>query len=314
VGRALQMKARECAEFIRKKDELHSIIEIKHYVKKLPSIQAMQKATDIHANIVKRMGVTLRSPVFEDTIDVETSFLHDVAAASDVDAYIDALISKNTPVHIPLRLLCLQSVCSGGLKAKRLEQVRRDMIQQYGFHLLRGLDALGRLGLMRPYDRGNFALTAAVRKGTKCCAADQEDELTDVHFAYSRFAPLSVRCVQGLMATLPGAERPSEQEYLRHLPGGPPLVQSQARPMASAAASGGGSGGAGGSGEKKSIACVVFVGGVTHAEISSLRFLASRDAAREFVVVTTRVTDTKMFLGSILEAGIPTVLDEPPAA
>jgi hypothetical protein len=32
------------------------------------------------------------------------------------------------------------------------------------------------------------------------------------------------------------------------------------------------------------------------------------------VVVTTRVTDTKMFLGSILEAGIPTVLDEPPAA
>lgn len=36
-------KARECAEFIRKKDELHSIIEIKNYVKKLPSVQAMQK-------------------------------------------------------------------------------------------------------------------------------------------------------------------------------------------------------------------------------------------------------------------------------
>ena len=254
VGRALQSKARECAEFIRKKDELHSIIEIKHYVKKLPSIQAMQKATDIHANIVKRMGVTTRSPVFEDTIDVEMSFLHDVPAANDVDAYIDALISKNTPVHIPLRLLCLQSVCSGGLKQKRLDQVRRDIIQQYGFHLMRGLDALGRLGLLRSYDRGNFALTAAVRKGTKCCAAEQEEELTDVHFAYSRFAPLSVRCVQGLMATLPGAERPAEQEYLRHLPGGPPLVQSQARPMASAAATGS-SGGAGSSGgEKKSIA------------------------------------------------------------
>ncbi len=305
VGRALQSKARECAEFIRKKDELHSIIEIKNYVKKLPSIQAMQKATDIHANIVRRMGVTTRSPVFEDTIDVEMSFLHDMQAANDVDQYIDGLISKNTPVHIPLRLLCLQSVSSGGLKAKRLEQVRRDIVQQYGFHVLRGLDSLGRLGLLRPYDRSNFALSAAIRKGTRCCAANQEDELTDIHFAYSRFAPLSVRCVQGLLATLPGAERPSEQEFLRHLPGGPPLVQSQARPVAAVTAGAGG--------EKKNIACIVFVGGITHAEISALRFLASKDATREFVIVTTRVTDTKMFLGSILEAGIPPVLDEPAA-
>jgi hypothetical protein len=39
----LQKQARECAEFIRKKDDLHSIIEIKNYVKKLPSVQAMQK-------------------------------------------------------------------------------------------------------------------------------------------------------------------------------------------------------------------------------------------------------------------------------
>ncbi len=43
VGKALKAKALECAEFIRKKDELHSIIEIKNYVKKLPSVQAMQK-------------------------------------------------------------------------------------------------------------------------------------------------------------------------------------------------------------------------------------------------------------------------------
>lgn len=38
VGKMLQQKARECAEFIKKKDELHSIIEIKNYVKKLPRL------------------------------------------------------------------------------------------------------------------------------------------------------------------------------------------------------------------------------------------------------------------------------------
>jgi hypothetical protein len=78
--------------------------------------------------------------------------------------YIDGLISKASPIHVPLRLLCLQSVCGGGIKQKRLDQVKRDIVLQYGFHLLRPLEALARVGLLRAYDRSNFALTAAVRK------------------------------------------------------------------------------------------------------------------------------------------------------
>jgi hypothetical protein len=95
---------------------------------------------------------------------------------------------------------------------------------------------------------------------------------------------------KGMLATLPGAERPAEQEFLRHLSGGPPLVQSQQRSVAASLS------GAGTSGDKvaKSVACVVFVGGCTHAEISALRLLAARDTTREFVVVTTRLADTKV--------------------
>jgi hypothetical protein len=300
VGRSLQLKARECAEFIRLKDELHSIIEIKNYVKKLPSIQAMQKSTDIHANIVRRMGQTTRTALFEDTTDVELSFLHDQGAPMDVDAYIDGLIARNTPVHIPLRLLCLQSICGGGLKARRLNEVKRDLIHQYGFHLMHGLNSLAGLGLLKVYDRSSFALSSSVRKATRCCTQQNEEEPTDTHFTYSRFAPLSIRAVQGLLATLPGAERPQDAEMLRALPGGPPLVQSQARSTAVAA---------GGDSVAKNISCVVFVGGCTHAEISALRFLASKDASREFIIITTKVFDTKGFLGTILESGIPAVID-----
>ena len=300
VGRTLQAKARECAEFIRKKDELHSIIEIKNYVKKLPSVQAMQKATDIHANIVKRMGQTTRSSLFEDSQDLEALFLLDISTALDPDSYIDGLIAKSVPVHIPLRLLCLQSITSGGLKAKRIEQVRRDLIQQYGFHLMRGLDALARLGLLRPYERNAFALTSGIRKATRCSIEQTEEELSDIHFAYSRYAPLSVRAIQGMLATLPGSDRPSDADFLRALPGGPPLVHSQAQPSTS------------GPGDKtaKNISCIVFVGGCTHAEISALRFMASKDPSREFIIVTTRMIDTKSFLGGILEEGIPKLVAE----
>jgi hypothetical protein len=78
------------------------------------------------------------------------------------------------------------------------------------------------------------------------------------------------------------------------------LVQSQARSTAVAA---------GGDSVAKNISCVVFVGGCTHAEISALRFLASKDASREFIIITTKVFDTKGFLGNILESGIPAVID-----
>lgn len=299
----------------------------------------MQKATDIHANIVKRMGLTTRSPVFEDGIEVESSLLHDTVSAVEIDTYIDGLISKGVPVHLPLRLLCLQSVCSGGLKQKRLDQVKRDLIQQYGFHLIRGLEALGRVGLLKAYDRTNFVLNAAVRK---VCLKPRWSFVTVLKKKIKRelavvslnrkknsrtsiFATLAlllfqfelfrlgisslfwlfllfdVRRCKGLLATVPGAERPGDQEYLRVLPGGPPLVQSQQRAVSANSLTA-----VGGSDKAKSVACVVFVGGCTHAEISALRLLASRDTTREFVIVTTKLGDAKSFLASVLDACIPT--------
>ncbi len=79
------------------------------------------------------MGLTTRSPVFEDSVEVEASLLHDVTSAVEIDSFIDGLISKASPVHLPLRLLCLQSVCGGGLKQKRLDQVKKDLVQQLVF-------------------------------------------------------------------------------------------------------------------------------------------------------------------------------------
>lgn len=76
------------------------------------------------------MGLTTRSPVFEDSMEVESSLLHDTVSAVEMDPYIDGMISKGVPVHLPLRLLCLQSIVGGGLKQKRLDQIKRDLIQQ----------------------------------------------------------------------------------------------------------------------------------------------------------------------------------------
>ncbi len=213
---------------------------------------------------------------------------------------------------------------------------------RYGFHLIRGLEALGRVGLLRAYDRSNFALTSAVRKVegvllfTFVFSEEKYRELVAVQlsrrkksqtfifvtlvlhlcrferFRYAKKRKFSFVFIfwKGLLATVPGAERPADQEFLRQLPGGPPLVQSQHRSANISANSATSM-----SGDKvaKNVSCVVFVGGCTHAEISALRLLAQRDATREFVVVTTRVTDTKGFLGSILDACIPTplVMDEP---
>ncbi len=55
----------------------------------------------------------------------------------------------------------------GGLKPKRYESVRRDIVQQYGFNTMLGLDNLQRLGLLKPYERGAPVLLNMAAARTK---------------------------------------------------------------------------------------------------------------------------------------------------
>jgi len=109
------------------------------------------------------------------------------------------LINQEADYTIVLRLLCLLSLVSGGLKPKILEDFEREILQTYGYHLLPLLVSLNTLGLLtRPISgKSSFALS---RKPLRL-VVDEVDEQApdDISYVYSGYAPLSVRLVQGAL-------------------------------------------------------------------------------------------------------------------
>lgn len=160
----------------------------------------------------------------------------------DVPAQLNAieeLLAQEAPEHVVLRLLCLASLTSGGIKLKTLESLKREILQTYGYDRIGQLLNLAPLSLLNPpppsQKNAKFPFTQ-LRKQLRLVVEDQDyqppnaaDATTsdgperaedrDISYTYSGYAPLSCRLVQciaqkgGVLAPL--ITKSSEGEDIR---------------------------------------------------------------------------------------------------
>lgn len=113
---------------------------------------------------------------------------------------IEELITRGLPLNQTLRLLVLHSLVAGGIKAKSFDPIRREILQVYGYDKLPFLLALDKAGLLVRQSSASSApkpLFPTLRKQLRLVVDDAEDpDSDDISFAYSGYAPLSVRLVQ----------------------------------------------------------------------------------------------------------------------
>ncbi|EFA77569.1 Sec1-like family protein [Heterostelium album PN500] len=127
-----------------------------------------------------------------------------------------------------------------------------------------------------------------------CTQLTYEEEInetnpTDMAYVYSGYAPLSCRLVQ--QAIRPGGWKAIE-ETLRLLPG-PTFEEIQPLPQGATTNV---------KSDRKPITLVYFIGGVTFAEISALRFLSRQDQAnRDFIIITTKLINGDTLVDNLVE-------------
>lgn len=123
---------------------------------------------------------------------------------------IEDLISQGTDMQVVLRLLCLASIITGGIKAKTLENIKRELLQAYGYNYLPLLLSLSSpsLSILLPTPLPPSAPPAvaaskypyaSLRKSLRLLIEDPDplEELeNDISYVYSGYAPISVRLVQ----------------------------------------------------------------------------------------------------------------------
>jgi len=301
-----------------------SISDMKAFVAKLPSYQAEQASLKIHTSLAEEIMKITRSEIFGRTLEVQQS----LAAGSDATTThesIEELIARDIPLPSILRLLCLESCISGGLRQRDLEHFKHLVLHGYGFQHLLTFAALEKMDLLVPRTANTGYLNPisgasagtstdynAARKTLRLFIDDvNEQEPNDVAYVFSGYAPLSIRIVQCALqktylsqltasksgtALTAGANTPATQvhsqgwkgfeEILSRIKGATvDEVQRGSDPEASKARQT-----LKGAGSGPTTSIVFFLGGITYAEIAALRFIGKQlEGKRKLLIATTGI-------------------------
>lgn len=337
VGDILNRVARRLESDYETRHTAQTTAELREFVNRLPVYQQEHQSLKIHTNLAESIMRRTRSDIFRKVLEVQQNH----AAGSDPVYQHDnvhELIARDVPLKTILRLLCIESCMSGGIRPKDLENFKREILQAYGYQHLMTFRALEKMELLHPRE----STTALLLPGTGAGASAKtnysymrrhlrlvveevsERDPDDIAYVYSGFAPLSVRLVQCIL----------QKQYIMSITKGSAAASSAASVNAASTSSPGWIGfedivknvrGAtfsivqkgdekatrarqtllsGASGMKT--VYVFFLGGITFTEISALRFIARHEAEanqRRIVICTTGIVSGDRIMESAMKLG-----------
>ncbi|KAI3943955.1 hypothetical protein MKW92_047189 [Papaver armeniacum] len=276
-----------------------SVTEVKDYVRKLNSSFPEVKK---HVNLSQHLTTFTSKPSFSRKLNMELTVVEGESYGICFE-YIEEMIHRQEPVVEVLRLLVLFSSTNLGLPKEQFDYIRREFLHSYGFEHMTTLCDLEKAGLFKKHEvKGNNWLT--IKRALNLVVEDSNDTANpnDIAYVFSGYAPLSVRLVQhavrsewrpieDILKLLPGPH--SENKRDGRYPSTPSFdtlavdVQDSSYKVVDG---------------KPSLALVVFVGGVTFAEISALRYLSAQEGmVYDLIVGTTKMVNGHTIIKTFLE-------------
>ncbi|KAM0434508.1 hypothetical protein ACHAPT_003604 [Fusarium lateritium] len=314
VGSLLNKVARRLQKVQSDYESKHkskTIAELKDFVSQLPGYQQEQQSARIHTGLAEEIIKHTRTDLFKGLLEVQQNLAAGADPSSQFDG-IEELIARDAPMRETLRLLCIYSCISGGIRPKEFDQFRRLVLQGYGYQHLLTLNNLEKLQLflskssplagMIPIPgnagtTGNKTNYTYLRKQLRLIVDEvQEDDPNDISYVYSGYAPLSIRLVQCILqkqyllsvtkgngasaaGVPPGVGTQGWQgfdEAVKHVRGQTFYEHQKGEDKAVKARAL-----LSGSGNKQTV-FIVFVGGITFTEIAALRFIAKQEEGKHF--------------------------------
>ncbi|XP_056692453.1 vacuolar protein-sorting-associated protein 33 homolog isoform X2 [Spinacia oleracea] len=271
-----------------------TVSELKDFVKKLNSLPEMTR----HINLAQHLSTLTSKPSFLGRLDME----HTIVESESYDIsfeYIEEMIHKQEPLASVLRLLILFSVTNSGLPKRNYDYLRREILHSYGFEHMATLNNLEKAGFFRKQEMRSNWLT--VKRALRLVVEDTDTaNPNDISYVFSGYAPLSVRLIHQAIRS---GWRPIE-EILKLLPG--PHFETKRGGLSRASSleslSGGSASVDKAASGRRSVVLVVFIGGVTFAEISALRFLSSQELMEyDIIIATTKIVNGQTLLDPFVE-------------
>eukprot|EP00943_MAST-04B_sp_MAST-4B-sp1_P005928 g5928.t1 len=294
----LSQRASEMSQLENSREQMESLDEIHRFVKDLPMLQANKKSLKRHIDLTEKLQVTTNSMSFKELWQVEQEILE----GKQNIQYIEDIIAREEPLAKVLRIVCMHSLCCGGFRPAKFDQIRREILQTYGYEFMFTLDNLERMGYFSrtPY----WEWRSLARTFSLCVDEVEVHNPNNMAYVTSGYAPLSGRIVES-MIRMGWAETANA---IRGIPG-PAVDTTQSRKKV-----GGGVDSSSnvnnsndsnvqnnnGANMKRKVLLVCVLGGITHMEIAALRLL-KKDSRFDIIVASTKIISGKSFVKSLID-------------
>ncbi|KAF7337688.1 Vacuolar protein sorting-associated protein 33A [Mycena sanguinolenta] len=254
VGKRLNKVARRLEQDYQAsqtgRHQAKTVAQLRDFVGKLGGLQTEHQSLRLHTGLSELLVPLTRTDLFNKTLEIQQNLLASYEFPAQITA-IEDLVAQGADMQTVLRLLCLASITTGGVKAKNLENLKREILQAYGYNYLPLLLSLASppLGILLPNPMPSTSPPVAkypfvgLRKSFRLLIDDSPEALdeveNDISFVYSGYAPISIRLVQCVAQKGGVLSNPAEKEKAGAAAGAgadgkgqPAQIKAQAHPIA----------------------------------------------------------------------------------
>lgn len=226
VGRKLNNVARRLDGDYKTNLQAKTVAQLRDFVGKLGGLQTEHQSLRLHTELSELLLPLTRTEEFNRSLEIQQNLLASYEVTAQITS-IEDMIAQGAEMQTIIRLLCLASLTAGGIKAKSLENIKREMLQAYGYDLMPLLLSLAAppLAILLPSPLPAStppAVTslkypfASLRKSLRLLIDDSPEALdeveNDISFVYSGYAPISIRLIQCVAQKGGVLSNPAEKE------------------------------------------------------------------------------------------------------
>eukprot|EP00826_Nyctotherus_ovalis_P036071 TRINITY_DN3169_c0_g1_i14.p1 TRINITY_DN3169_c0_g1~~TRINITY_DN3169_c0_g1_i14.p1 ORF type:complete len:549 (-),score=142.29 TRINITY_DN3169_c0_g1_i14:168-1814(-) len=280
-------KYEEVKTLCSSKDKFRTLEEMTDYIKRLRSIKLhkLQALFNTNFNLVVHLHGLASEQTVKQLLELEVNTI----SACELHDEVMSILEKEIPIikdqRRILRILCLLSLTLGGLSKDKYNLLGKEVVARFGSEEIMRLINLNKAGLLKKKSQEFSFLNIfggssewqwwKIKEKFNLIPVQANIETPkDIDYTYSNYAPLSIRLVQSFLESSWADPDSNFGCLLVNLVPGEKLVLASSEALRRRAGG-------------KSVVLVYFVGGVTYAEVSCLRFL-SKQTGVEFIVATTQ--------------------------
>ncbi|CCW71013.1 unnamed protein product [Phytomonas sp. Hart1] len=284
VGSILYQKSVWVKNHYERRKEVRQLKDLKEFMKGLPEMQDYHRMISQHTVITSEIGKITQGLEFRKKIQIEQCIVQQMND-KEVFEFIEDMVYRKDPFSHILRLLSLYSIVNGGLKSKEYDFFKESLMLSYGIpQVMNAFIIMESCGFLTKYE-GKTSYPLLRKQFRTWNASLKEQQPDDIAYAYSGYASLLVRLLEKLL--LSNHSESAIDNIMNLLPGEKSEIRNTVEVV----------------GDSRAIMFFV-IGGLTSAELSSLRFIQTQMANagkyRRIIVAVTDVCSGKRLLSSII--------------